>query len=379
MKRTSKFQEQTSRGLLAAALLMLGACSKPEAQASEKSAEPLKVGVMMPGFPNDGGYMESAAKGIDKARADLGPKVKITLVDQVPFANWPQTIQSLMSQNDLVITVGADPGDAGKAAIKSFPSKKFAEVGGPPDAAENRAAYDPKQPEIAFVAGAVAALTSKTGKIQFIGGLEIPPIVNTAVEFANGAKYANPSITVLDPVYTGDFEDVSKAKEATLSGIARGADVHYQILNTGLKGLVQAAREKNTSVIGGPLPQQCGAEPNFIAYTKSDTGAAVRYAIDQVLAGTWKSENKPFGLASDTGASGFTLCTGDAAVQKKVDEIIADIKFGKIQTILRSPCPPTPNWHEWTRARLRARSARGGCRPSRSSTPRSGAWRRSTP
>jgi basic membrane protein A len=333
-------QHCTSYVLLAGALCLLGAC-RSEAQASERSAEPtvvkasasLKVGVMMPGFPNDGGYMESAAKGIEKARAELGSKVKITLVDQVAFADWPQTIQSLMSQNDLVITVGADPGDAGKAAIKSFPNKKFAEVGGPPDAADNRAAYDPKQPEIAFVAGAVASLSSKTGKVQFIGGMEIPPIVNTATEFGNGAKYAKPAITVLAPVYTGDFEDVSKAKEATLAGIAAGADVHYQILNTGMKGLVQAAREHHTFVIGGPLPQACGADPSFIAYTKSDTGAELRYAIDQTLAGTWQPINKAFGLASETGAAGFTLCTGDAAVQKKVDEIIADIKSGKIKTI----------------------------------------------
>lgn len=336
----TKIQDYSGYAFLVGALFGLGACSRSEAHASEKTpdssakaAEPLKVGVMMPGFPNDGGYMESAARGIEKARADLGAKVKITLVDQVPFANWPQTIQSLMSQNDLVITVGADPGDAGKAAIKSFPNKKFAEVGGPPDAADNRAAYDPKQPEIAFVAGAVAALSSKTGKVQFIGGMEIPPIVNTATEFGNGAKYAKPTITVLAPVFTGDFEDVSKAKEAALSGIAAGADVHYQVLNTGMKGLVQAAREHNTSVIGGPLPKECGTDPNFIAYTKSDTGAELRYAIDQVLAGTWQPINKPFGLASDTGAAGFTLCTGDSTVQKKVDEIIADIKSGKIKTI----------------------------------------------
>lgn len=338
--KQSNNQGYASYALLAFASCLLGACHS-EAHASETSAEPtlvkasepLKVGVMMPGFPNDGGYMESAAKGIEKARAELGPKVKITLVDQVPFANWPQTIQSLMSQNDLVITVGADPGDAGKAAIKSFPNKKFAEVGGPPDAADNRAAYDPKQPEIAFVAGAVAALSSKTGKVQFIGGMEIPPIVNTATEFGNGAKYAKPSITVLAPVFTGDFEDVSKAKEAALTGIAAGADVHYQVLNTGLKGLVQAAREHDTFVIGGPLPKECGADKSFIAYTQSDTGAELRYAIDQTLAGTWQPINKAFGLSSDTGAAGFTLCTGDAAVQKKVDEIVADIKSGKIKTI----------------------------------------------
>ena len=141
---------------------------------------------------------------------------------------------------------------------------------------------------------------------------------------------------------------------------------------------MQAAREKNTSVIGGPLPQQCGAESNFIAYTKSDTGAEVRYAIDQVLAGTWKPINKPFGLASDTGAAGFTLCTGDAAVQKKVDEIVADIKSGKIQTI-RGPVMPTNSELARMDAGTVAREVRAR-RPlrSRSPTPRSSAWRRST-
>ena len=277
--------------------------------------------------------MESAANGVVRAKSDLGSKVKIQSITQVSSADMQQALTQLASSNDLVVSIGGQTDEALRQVVKSFPSKKFVEVGGPPDALSNLAMYDPKQAEIAFVAGALAALSSKTGKVQFLAGLEIPPIVNTANEFAKGAKYAKPSITVLPPGYTGDFEDVSKAKEAALAGIARGADVQYQILNTGLKGMLQAAHEKGTKVIGGPLTHECGFDSAFLGYTKSDIGLAAEYAMKQVLAGTWKAQYVPFGLASTTGASGIVSCNDDSAVKSKLQKIMADIKSGQIKTV----------------------------------------------
>ena len=102
-----------------------------------------------------------------------------------------------------------------------------------------------KQAEIAYVAGAAAAMLSKNGAISYVGGLEIPPIVNAGKEFGNGAKSINPKIKYFVN-YTGDFDDVAKSKEATLAAIAQGADVHYHILNLGLRGMEQAAKEKST-------------------------------------------------------------------------------------------------------------------------------------
>ena len=100
----------------------------------------------------------------------------------------------------------------------------------------NVAGYDVKQAEIAFVAGAAAAMMTKTNKISYVGGMEIPSIVNAGKEFGNGAHYINPKVENLVS-YSGDFDDVSKAHEATLAAIAQGADIHYQILNLGLRGL----------------------------------------------------------------------------------------------------------------------------------------------
>ena len=158
-----------------------------------------------------------------------------------------------------------------------------------------------KQAEIAFVAGAAAAMLSKNGAVSYVGGLEIPSIVNAGKEFGNGAKYINPNIKYFEN-YTGDFDDVAKSKEATLAAIAQGADVHYHILNLGLRGMEQAAKDKGTHIIGS-YTDRCGTDPLYVAYSITGVGFQVEYAIDQAVAGTWKPGYKEFGLQD--GAASF--------------------------------------------------------------------------
>ena len=67
-----------------------------------------------------------------------------------------------------------------------FPKVKFAIIGGnaDPKKPENVSGYDVRQAEIAFVAGASAAMLSKTGGVSYVGGLEIPAIKNAFPEIA---------------------------------------------------------------------------------------------------------------------------------------------------------------------------------------------------
>lgn len=321
-----------SIGVLCCGALVLSACGGGSGS-SDGEGGVLKVGVLIPGNPDDGGFMQSAAEGVKKAETDLKGKVKIQTVDRVSSADMSQALSTLASSNDLIISIGGQTDSALRRVVQSFPDKKFVEVGGPPDTGANLAAYDPKQAQIAFVAGALAALESKTGKVQFISGVEQPPIVNTANEFKRGAEHVKPDIKVVSPVYTGDYDDVAKAKEAALAGIAGGVDVQYQILNDGLQGLLQAAKAKNTKVIGGPLTHSCDFDPAFLGFTKSDIGGATRFAIDQTLDETWKPAYVPFGLDSDTDASGIIACKSDPATKKQIDTVIEDIRSGKIKTI----------------------------------------------
>jgi basic membrane protein A len=188
-----------------------------------------------------------------------------------------------------------------------------------------------KQAEIAFLAGAAAAMLSKTGAVSYVGGLEIPSIVNAGKEFGNGAKYIKPDIKYFE-AYAGDFDNVSKSKEATLAAISQGADVHYHILNLGLRGMEQAAREKGTHLIGG-YTNRCGGDPLYVAYSVTGVGFQVQYAIDQTVAGTWESGYKPFGLAMGSAASDMIVCSGTAEQKAKLEAIKKEILSGKITTL----------------------------------------------
>ncbi|MFL5307954.1 MAG: BMP family protein [Polyangia bacterium] len=297
------------------------------------AAGPLKVGVLIPGSKTDKGWMESGYDGLKRAEAKNGDKVKVTFVENVKFADMEQALTMLATKSDLVIGVGGQTQASVVKVAKRFPKVKFSIVGGnKSDPIPNVAQYDVRQAEIAFVAGAAAAMLSKNGAVSYVGGLEIPAIVNAGKEFGNGARYVNPKIKYFES-YTGDFDDVAKAKEATLAAIAQGADVHYHILNLGLRGMEQAAREKTTHIIGS-YTDRCGTDPLYIAYSVTGVGFQVEYAIDQLVAGTWKPEFKPFGLKMGPQASDLKVCGGlTPAEKKKLTAIQKDVLDGKIKTL----------------------------------------------
>ncbi|MGP4049254.1 BMP family protein [Streptomyces sp. 2A115] len=314
------------------ALAATGCGSEQKDAATSAKATKIKVGVLIPGSVSDAGYMQSAYEGIKRIKKDLGGQVEISYVEKVAPADYQQALVRFAQNSELVISIGGQTDADVRRVAQQFPDVKFVEVGGPPTATANLAAYDPKQDDAAFLAGADAALVSKKGKVGFIAGLEIPPIVAVAKQFEAGAKYARPGVTVLPPQYTGDFDDVAKAKQAVTADAGAGGDVFYQILNNGLQGMLQGAKETGTKVLGGPLVQKCSTDSAFAGFTKSDIGFATEYGVKQLVAGTWKAEAKPFGLASGTEASGIVLCGADKTVTAKIEQIRADLAAGKIKT-----------------------------------------------
>ena len=110
------------------------------------------------------------------------------------------------------------------------------------DKIPNVAQYDVKQAEIAFLAGAAAAMLSKQVRSATSAASKSrrssTPARNSAM-----APIFKPDIKLFE-AYAGDFDNVSKSKEATLAAISQGAICAYHILNLGLRGMEQAARER---------------------------------------------------------------------------------------------------------------------------------------
>lgn len=297
------------------------------------AADPLAVGILIPGSKSDKGWMESGYDGLVAAQKRYGARVKVQMIENINYGDMEQALTNLATKNALVIGVGGQTMAALLKVAKKFPKVKFSIVGGnnSPDIPPNVAGYDVKQAEVAFLAGAAAAMLSKTGAISYVGGMEIPSIVNAGKEFGKGAAYINPKIKYIEN-YTGDFDDVAKSKEATLAAIAQGADIHYHILNLGLRGMEQAAKEKGTKIVGS-YTDRCGTDPLYIAYSITGVGYQVEYAIDEAIKGSWKGGYKPFGLALGGKSSDMAVCGATAEMKKKLDDIRKDILSGKIKTL----------------------------------------------
>lgn len=311
-----------------AVLILCAGALAPKVQA----ADPLAVGILIPGSKSDKGWMESGYDGLVAAQKAHGGKIKVQMIENINYADMEQALTNLASKNTLVIGVGGQTQAAVMKVAKRFPKTRFSIVGG--NKAEdmpNVAGYDVKQAEIAFVAGAAAAMLSKTGAVSYVGGMEIPSIVNAGKEFGNGAKYVNPGIKYVEN-YTGDFDNVAKSKEATLAAIAQGADVHYHILNLGLRGMEQAAKEKGTKIVGS-YTDRCGSDPLYPGYSITGVGYQVQYAIDEAVKGSWKPGYKPFGLAMGPQASDMVVCGATPDMKKKLESIKADIRSGKIKVL----------------------------------------------
>ena len=293
--------------------------------------EPLNVGVFFPGSISDTGFMQSGYEGYQRVQKELGDAVNLSYVEQVAASDYEQALVRFASQNELVISLGGQTDADVRKVAERFPDVKFVEIGGPRDAEplENLAYYDPEQPQAHYLSGAVAATLSE-GEIAYIGGIELPAIVNSSKAFENGAKLANEDVRVLPAQYAGDFNDPSKAKQAAAALAGAGADVIGQELNLGKQGIEQVVKGRDAQMIGGPIPGECG--PTHIpGYFETDIGVEVEYAINAVLDDTWEAAQVPFGLTTDRGGIDFKLCADDAEAEAALEEAREALSSGEVE------------------------------------------------
>jgi len=315
----------------AAGLLTLGlsACGSSDAGSSDAA---LSVGIFLPGSINDTGFMQSGFAGLERIRAEYGDRIDVSYVEQVAAADYQQALQRFASQNDLVISVGGQTDADVRKIAPQFPEVKFVEIGGPSDAEPlpNLAYYDPQQAEAEFLSGAAAAMSSASGTVGFVGGVELPAIVNAAIAFGNGARFVRPDVEVLTPQYVGDFNDPAKAKQAAGAAFAGGADVLGQIVNLGKQGMEQAAGESGNRLNGGPIPGDC-ANTVYAGFVRTDIGTEIEYAVSSVLDGTWTAAQVPFGVTTDKGGSDFIVCSTDPAVTAALADAESAIVSGAVE------------------------------------------------
>lgn len=193
-------------------------------------AEELPVGFIYVGPKDDYGYNQAHAQGA-AGMAKAVPGVKL-----LEEANVPETTAVTESMRNMIDIDGAkvlfptsfgyfDPHILKMAA--EYPDVQFFHAGGlykEGTHPKNVGSYFGYIDEAQYVAGVVAALTSKTGKLGFIGAKPIPQVLRNINSFTLGARSVKPSATT-QVVFTGNWAEPIKEAEAANSMADQGIDV----------------------------------------------------------------------------------------------------------------------------------------------------------
>ena len=300
------------------------------------------------GGRGDLSFNDSAAAGLDKAKEDFGVEAKELEPDE-GGENREELLRLLSEeQYDLVFGVGFLFADAIKAASADFPEVNYGLIDGSFEGLEdggNVASLVFAEHEGSFLVGAAAALKSKTGKVGFIGGVEIDLIKKFEAGFVAGAKHINPDIQVdvkyisQPPDFSG-FADPAKGKEVALGLFNGGSDVVYHAAGGSGAGLFEAAKqvseEKGEKVwaIGVDSDQYQTAPEEVQDYILTSmlkrVDTAVYETVKAFVEGDFSGGTRAFGLAED--GVGYATSGGHIDdIAEQLEELKQKIIDGEIE------------------------------------------------
>lgn len=187
-----------------------------------------------------------------------------------------------------------------------------------------------------FLVGALAALKSETGKVGFVGGMDIPLIHKFYCGYAQGAKAINPDIEVYEN-YTGTtpaaWNDPVTAGELAKASFDRGADVVYAAAGGSGIGVLQAAADAGKFSIGVDSNQNYIQPGSVLTSMVKRVDVAVAAAFQDQMDGNWTSGFQVMGLAND--GVGYAIDEHNEALitdemKARVEELSAKIQSGEI-------------------------------------------------
>jgi basic membrane protein A len=326
-----------------AAVLVPGCGKKAEQPASDGATaakSSLHVGLVFDiGGRGDKSFNDAAYAGLERAQQELG--VPFTTLETGEGADREAQMRQLAAGgSQLVFGVGFLFSDDIYGLAQEFPAVKFACVDYtvkegqtlPP----NLQALEFKEQEGSFLVGALAGLLTKTSKVGFVGGMEIPLIKKFEAGYRVGVKAVNPGAEVIVK-YAGTtgtaFKDPTKGKELGLAEYNQGADIIFHASGSTGLGVFEAAREKGKLAIGVDADQYAEAPGYMLTSMVKHVENAVFQSIQDAQAGRWQGGIRELGLKED--GVGWVYDDHNQAliperVKAQVDSLKAEIVAGRV-------------------------------------------------
>ena len=213
--------------------------------ASASWAQEIKPAVVFDmGGKFDKSFNEGIFNGAERFTAETG--IAYRDAEVTAEAQREQFLRNFARKGfDPIIAVGFAQGPALEKVASEFPDLRFSIIDMVVDL-PNVQSIVFKEHEGSFLVGVLAAMASKTGKVGFVGGMDIPLIRRFACGYVEGAKYANSGAEVIQNM-TGDtpsaWNNPGRGAELTKGQFDRGVDVVYAAAGGTGTGVYQAAKE----------------------------------------------------------------------------------------------------------------------------------------
>jgi basic membrane protein A and related proteins len=288
----------------------------------------LIVGFIYVGPIGDGGYTFAHNEGRLYLEKELGSKVK-TIYRESVLEN-PQDIEKAM--NDM-IAQGAKAifatsfgyMESVDKVAKENPNVKFFHCSGYLSNTTNFVNYFGRIEQARYLAGIVAGMKTKSGKLGYVGAFSIPEVVRGINAYTLGAQSVNPAV-VVKVRWTHTWYDPAKEKEAAVSLLDEGCDVIAQHQDT--TSAQVAAEEKGAFAIGYNTDSAKAAPKAYLTAPIWNWGPYYAAQVKAILNNTWKAENYWGGMKDGIVALAPLTSLVPAGAKAKIDELSAKIKDG---------------------------------------------------
>ncbi|HEY0099369.1 MAG TPA: BMP family ABC transporter substrate-binding protein [Pyrinomonadaceae bacterium] len=337
-----KFKLQKFLVLLCLVALVCSSCATKANDADDRSR--VRVGIVFDiGGKDDRSFNAAAFEGVQRAERELG----IVLRDVEP--GNPTSIEPAMRAfaergYDLVIGVGFAQAPIMEIVARDYPHINFAIVDGVSQL-PNVDSLVFKEHQGSYLVGMIAARTTKTGVLGFVGGMDIPLIHRFAKGYEEGAQAVNPSVRVVRNfvgVTDSAWNNPGKGKELALSQIGKGADVIFTAAGNSGLGAFDAVEQagkgadgRATHFVIGVDSNQNMVKPGYVLTSMvKRVDNAVYDIVNDVKNKRFTGGIKVFGLDKDGVAFSldeFNRPLIDPAVLQEVETARQKIIKGEIQ------------------------------------------------
>lgn len=269
----------------------------------------VRVGLVFDvGGLGDKSFNDAAYLGATRAGRDLG--VVVELIEPGDGSDRESGLRLLAARRfDLVIGVGFIFSDDMYAIALEYPHVRFACVDyakfdehGFVEPPPNMMGIKFREEQGAFLVGALAALTSHTKRLGFVGGMDIPLIHKFEAGYRAGARAVCPHCRVLVGYagVTGDaFKNPSKGKELAMAQYGAGADIIFHASGSTGLGVFEAARATGRLAVGVDADQWDEAPGHVLTSMTKKVEVTVYDAVRDLVAGRFRGGTRLFDLASD--------------------------------------------------------------------------------